>query len=235
MSSEPPSSFYASRPILPLPKRRLRERLTSDAAKSIDYPPPPQPTAPLFLYPYSLRESLSSDRSSLPRNEPVAEPAAEPEFTAPDIGFDEPLMGHYRRSLVAKTSQEQQTSDNPRASQRPAHDRRSNVQPPSSTSSSADGYDSFENSNNKKKRKIPTTGESVLGGVHALNDAGALGVPSPPTTGDEGSGEFPIAGPAATYYQSGGSLVTSGTQGISGPGRGRYGRVRNGRSPLRVR
>jgi hypothetical protein len=56
MSPETVSSTYPreGRPIAPLPKRRLRERLSPDVAESIKYPPAPATTAPLFYYPYSI-------------------------------------------------------------------------------------------------------------------------------------------------------------------------------------
>lgn len=102
---------------------------------------------------------------------------------------------------------------------------------------SADGYDSFENTNNKKKRKIPTSGslgnhhttlsaEMAHMGISSSRDMEALNVDS-----DGGVGH---------YYGTGNSAIpaaSSGT-GISGAGRGRYGRSgpRNGggRSPLGV-
>jgi len=93
-------------------------------------------------------------------------------------------------------------------------------EPPVSTTSSIDGYDSFENTNNKKKRKIPTPGDSSLNGVHLLNDMAGMGI----SASDDYVKDVVNVAPA---YQ--GSL-----QGISGPGRGRYGRMRNGRSPLRT-
>lgn len=80
---------------------------------------------------------------------------------------------------------------------------------PSSTSS-ADGYESFENTNNKKKRKIPVAAAGVLGpDMMALKaeHADARGLPS-----SDAAADSPI-------YASPSSGV-----GLSGPGRGRYGR-----------
>ena len=51
------SNPFPERPIRPLPKRRLRERLSPEVAESIRYPPASQPTAPLFYYPpYTVKE-----------------------------------------------------------------------------------------------------------------------------------------------------------------------------------
>ena len=96
-----------------------------------------------------------------------------------------------------------------------------------------DGYDAFENTNNKKKRKIPTSGNL---GNHsnlsadlanmALSAAAGANVVSP----DDAS----VSGP---YYGSGNPASPAGS-GISGPGRGRYGRNAGrsigGRTPLSV-
>ncbi|KAL8716333.1 MAG: hypothetical protein Q9220_000238 [cf. Caloplaca sp. 1 TL-2023] len=93
-----------------------------------------------------------------------------------------------------------------------------------SSQESVDGYDSFENTNNKKKRKIPISGS--LGGHHSSLSAemAHMGISSGRDFdvslqgADEGIGQ---------YYGTGSSAMpaaVSGT-GISGAGRGRYGRV----------
>lgn len=98
--------------------------------------------------------------------------------------------------------------------------------PPAKAASNAqDGYDAFENTNNKKKRKIPTSGG--LGSHSSLSsDVGNLSCSS-------GSGISVDDGPGQ-YYGSGNPVPVGG--GISGSGRGRYGRnagrAVNGRNPL---
>ncbi|KAH8701739.1 hypothetical protein BGW36DRAFT_104393 [Talaromyces proteolyticus] len=84
----------------------------------------------------------------------------------------------------------------------------------------ADGYDAFENTNNKKKRKIPTSGtlnshHSSLTSEHATAGISGSTTGSPATLADSGAG---------TYYGSGSPATSSVGNGISGPGRGRYGR-----------
>lgn len=236
MSPESSSPLYPDRPIRPLPKRRLRERLSPDVADSIQYPPAPQTTAPLFVYPYNSKDevaALGTDLPNVAHRENVAELGQEASLRRSGLGAEhdsQSLIGQARRVFASRS-----LHDTPghaiRAPQRQSQSRQSNPLPPPSTTSSADGYDSFENSNNKKKRKIPTAGETILNGTHVLNDLNALGVSSPAATGDEGildsSGVLPTP-----YYQTG--AITANGQGISGPGRGRYGRVRNGRSPLRT-
>ncbi len=236
MSPDSASSLFPDRPIRPLPKRRLRERLSPDVADSIKYPPAPQNLPPLFAYPYNSKEELGllgHEPSNVINRENVAELGQEAGLRRNGLSGehpDESLIGQARRALVSRPFQDSPGSAF-RTPQRPTPVRHNAIQPPPSTTSSADGYDSFENTNNKKKRKIPTAGETILNGTHILNDSSALGMPSPPTTGDEGPGDLTGAVPSP-YYQSGGP--SANTQGISGPGRGRYGRVRNGRSPLRT-
>lgn len=235
MSPDSPSTLFPDRPIRPLPKRRLRERLSPDVADSIQYPPAPQNTAPLFAYPYNNKDdltSLASDPLNAAHRENSAALGQEASQRRNGLGTDQDdysILGQARRTFVSRPIHD--ATGAIRTPLRQAQARQSNPQQPPSTASSVDGYDSFENSNNKKKRKIPTAGETILNGTHVLNELGALGVSSPIATGDEGSLD-PSGTTSAAYYQSGGT-GTSG-QGISGPGRGRYGRVRSGRSPLRT-
>lgn len=91
--------------------------------------------------------------------------------------------------------------------------------PPGSTSS-ADGYESFENTNNKKKRKIPVSGSAGHHG-NLTAEMASMGISThggdAAHDGDSNVGQ---------YYGSGSSAMPapgSGT-GISGAGRGRYGR-----------
>jgi hypothetical protein len=240
MSPDSVSSLFPDRPIRPLPKRRLRERLSPDVADTIKYPPAPQTKDPLFHYPYSLSETASRlsgrgsgwvETSNLGKLD-VAEHLQGAGRRNGNPGVDVHQFAAYqaRRNLVSRPLHDSasHTARTPQRSNQST--RHSHPQPPPSTASSADGYDSFENTNNKKKRKIPTAGEASLNGAHVLSDAGILGMPSPPGTGDEAS-DVP-GGSSTPYYQMTGNMASA--QGISGPGRGRYGRVRTGRSPLRA-
>ncbi|KAI1261605.1 hypothetical protein F5Y18DRAFT_430910 [Xylariaceae sp. FL1019] len=227
MSPESTSSLFPDRPIRPLPKRRLRERLSPEVADSIKFPPAPQTNTPLFVYPYNTRDepfSTPGDPGNAVSRENVARVGGEEvgvrRNTLTSIRDDDSLMGQARRALGSRGFHE------PRASP----SRSTKAQPPPSTASSVDGYDSFENTNNKKKRKIPIAGESVLNGAHALSDAAGLVIPSH-SAGGESEGD---ASPTATVYHQSGGLVSNG-QGISGPGRGRFGRIgSNSRVPLRA-
>ncbi|KAI1825881.1 hypothetical protein F4861DRAFT_500195 [Xylaria intraflava] len=236
MSPESTSSLFPDRPIRPLPKRRLRERLAPGVAESIKYPPVPQANTPLFVYPYNPRDDLSSASSDLVGaigQESVLRSGVDAGFRRNGLVAagrdDDSLMSQARRALGSRGFHEP-VEHRFRVPPRSVQSRQPKPQPPPSTASSADGYDSFENTNNKKKRKIPIAGETILNGTHVLNEPAAFGIPSPPGTGDDDSSDHvPISTP---YYQSGGPVGNG--QGISGPGRGRYGRVRNGRSPLRA-
>ncbi|KAI0867943.1 hypothetical protein GGS24DRAFT_245594 [Hypoxylon argillaceum] len=235
MSPESSSSLFPDRPIRPLPKRRLRERLSPDVADSIKYPPAPQASTPLFVYPYNPREDSSSTSADLVGaigRDNGLKPQGDVRFRRVSLipsRDDDSVMAQTRRTLVSRVIHEP-VEHGFRIPTRSGQTRQPKPQPPPSTASSADGYDSFENTNNKKKRKIPIAGETILNGTHVLSEPATFGIPSPPGTGDDDSVDHvPTSTP---YYQSGGPL--SNGQGISGPGRGRYGRVRNGRSPLRA-
>lgn len=226
MSADTVSSLFPDRPIRPLPKRRLRERLSPEVADSIQFPPAPQTVTPLFPYPYPLRDE-EPDIGSLSRERaPEVERIARRNGLGIESDEDDAVL---RRDLVSLG-----VTDPPGRLARPPlkteHGRRANPQLPHSAASSVDGYDLFENSN-KKKRKIPTAGDAALNGVHATNDSGIGSGPlSTNTQSGEGHGETPI--PTSTPYYGSGSFA-SGGQNVAGPGRGRYGRPRSGRSPLR--
>lgn len=220
-------SPYPERPIRPLPKRRLRERLSPDVADSIKYPPTPKSTTPLFYHPYSIREETAVNGAIEAAHPTERERADEIERNyvsrrnGDELDSDEDEAA-YRSRIYSRHSADT-TGRSYRYVQKP-DPKHPHPQPPASTASSADGYDSFENTNNKKKRKIPTPGDTTLNGVHLPGDITGIGI-----TGVEDSIED-VSSSVGAYHNSGGMVG----QGISGPGRGRYGRIRNGRSPLRT-
>ena len=64
MSPDTVSSLFPERPIRPLPKRRLRERLSPEVADAIKYPASTLDNVPLFYYPpYTLKEEPVQARS----------------------------------------------------------------------------------------------------------------------------------------------------------------------------
>jgi hypothetical protein len=228
-----PSPVYPDRLIRPLPKRPLRSRLSQEAADSILYPPAP-PATQLFYGTYSENGSGSDGNGYMQRN-------------SDSYGIDHsPSRGHrhlYENGVDFESGDE----DGPVVVRRSAGFRGSslsrgmNSQPypgnvdgsqPKPPVSGPDGYDAFENTNNKKKRKIPTSGN--LGSHHSslTTDLANMGISSstPASPADLGDG-----GGAGFYYGSGNSAAGPGS-GISGPGRGRFGRSTarsgNGRNPL---
>lgn len=236
MSPDTVSTLFPDRPIRPLPKRRLRERLSPEAADTIKYPPSTHDAVPLFYYPpYTLKDEGSP--SSVDSYSPL--PAEQgrridsgrnytPRRNKANRGDGEEEEPALRSTLVARSPPEilSRAANRSSRSEQPRH---ADPQPPPSTTSSVDGYDSFENASNKKKRKIPSAGDSALNGTHALNsDIGSLAIsvgahsPASDMNGDRPSG-----------YPGSGTFMPTG-QGISGSGRGRLGMSRNGRSPLRA-
>ncbi|RFU32436.1 hypothetical protein B7463_g3937, partial [Scytalidium lignicola] len=223
----PDTSPYPDRPIRPLPKRRLRERLSPDVADSIKYPPAPKTTTPLFYYPYNLRNDTLTNGISETQHSSERERADDIERNyisrrnGEELESDEDELA-YRSHIYSRPSAD--TPGRPYRYVQKLDSKHVNPQPPLSTTSSVDGYDSFENTNNKKKRKIPTPGESSLNGIHLSSDLAGIGISS---TADDSISEEVVSG-SGSYHLPG------GIQGISGAGRGRYGRIRNGRSPLRT-
>jgi len=233
------SNLYPNRPIRPLPKRRLRERLSPEVAESIKYPPSTRiPSIFYPAYPTDIaedgyhREEVPHSRDTADGNTPNDEVR---QFVgaggdASRNGVDvEPGDRQGPRSAMVPRSPPEILSNRSGARQTPQIDqtRHPNSMLPS-TDVSTDGYESYENTNNKKKRKIPTAGDSSLGSSHSTSDGSAVPI---------------SAGLAAVHMQNDtlgnsqygalhGSSVNN--KGISGAGRGMFGRVRNGRSPLRT-
>lgn len=228
MSPDTVSSLFPDRPIRPLPKRRLKEKLSPEVAGSINYPPSTLNSVPLFQYPpYTVKDDGSFQRpgSISPldrahRDQPAR--SHDPHYTLRRNG----ASGAAGDETDADSRCVFMTRPTPdilnRAGGRPAKAdaRQANPQPPLSSASSVDGYDSFENTSNKKKRKIPLAGDSALNNVHGL----AADVNAHGTSSGSPMGERAYHG--ATGYPP--------STGMSGSGRGRLGRSTNGRSPLRA-
>ena len=101
--------------------------------------------------------------------------------------------------------------------------------PPGSVASSADGYESFENTSNKKKRKIPLSSAGSLHTSSLSTEMASMEIGQTDGTMDTTSVHAPGHSPnvrdhyAAASPSASSSAQASGT-GISGAGRGRYGR-----------
>ena len=250
-SSSPLSSHYAEtmsavhpdRPIRPLPKRRLKK--LSDAQSD----PAASPLASsgserLFQLPYYPAPSLSQRSTS--RNSSLEAEAGD------GSNSDSPEDHKARINLPVRAKTSDRDAGKPVARtdgwsssgaskgvsaidrrERPRQGGPNEPPPVASCADSVDGYDSFENTNNKKKRKIPTHG-----GHHTSlsTEMAAMGLPS---SRDTVSPSADHDGGVGQYYGSGSSAmsVKSGN-GFSGAGRGRLGRGsarrRSNRSPLGV-
>lgn len=236
MSPDIVSSLFPDRPIRPLPKRRLRERLSPEVADAIKYPPSTHDPSPLFYYPpCTLNDEIGPPGvgSLSPGYRPEAGRSSAPRRSGagfPDDGYDEESV--VRSKVVARSPPEILTRASLRPS-RPNQTRYGNPKSPHSATSSIDGYDSLENTNNKKKRKIPSAGDSSLSGTHALNDEISSLAISKANFGLKKDLNDEVTYSQTSTYSAANALITS-AQGISGPGRGRMGRTRNGRSPLRT-
>lgn len=234
------SPVYPDRLIRPLPKRPLRSRLSIDAADSVPSPPAP-PAARLFQGVPTDHEDVGGDSKVYVQQ--TVEQDTQDQYTEQELHYsyensvdfdsadeDSPVM--VRRSAGFRGSSlplSASTSSHPQIPNNGGRPRQAK-----SSSTGPDGYDAFENTNNKKKRKIPTPGN--LSGHHSSlsPEFSAMGLvtsaPSTPVTaGDNG---------VSAYYTAGNSSSPGGN-GISGSGRGRLGRQSaprssSGRPPLSV-
>lgn len=217
-AADTPSPVYPDRLIRPLPKRTLRSRLSSETAESIFYPPAP-PATQLFY-------GACADNAGINDSKVYVQPTCDAEVHDPSCEFE----GHaYENGVEFESGDE----DGPVVVRRSAGFRGSPLSAPASSapqglpasnglqlkqSAGPDGYDAFENTNNKKKRKIPTPGN--LGGHHTafspeLASMGLASSTSPPAVSDGNN--------VGTYYGTGNPASPVGN-GISGSGRGRLGR-----------
>ena len=222
-SPDASSSMYPDRPIRPLPKRSLRARLSPEQADTIEFPHNPPSTGPLFNFPYSASErgnrSLrtgENDHHACHCGHTHSEIESEEEEDERNGVLTSSPSYRYSRHLPGK----------PVAGVTGAYTKAG------STASSVDGYESFENTNNKKKRKIPNMGSGSSHHANLSADLANLGIAHAREAGvmDEGDGPGRYYGSVPTTPQH---MSNSGT-GISGAGRGRFGKSGSARSERRV-
>ncbi|PKY06362.1 hypothetical protein P168DRAFT_316375 [Aspergillus campestris IBT 28561] len=213
-----PSPVYPDRLIRPLPKRPLRTRLSSDAADSILYPPAP-PATQLFYGACADSGEVVNDAKVYVQQSEGHDHSPERDHLPYENGVDVesgdedgPVVVH--RSAGFRGSPLSPSAVNSQPQPHPGNGEGT----PIKSSAGPDGYDAFENTNNKKKRKIPTPGN--LGSHSTLSpEFSTMGLtPSAPTTGPPGDGSH-----VSTFYGTGSPASPVG-HGMSGPGRGRLGR-----------
>ncbi|KAF2725256.1 hypothetical protein K431DRAFT_300160 [Polychaeton citri CBS 116435] len=249
-SPDTASPIYPERAIRPLPRSRLKSKLSPEQYSSISYPPDPPPISPaLNLSVRGLENGIGADEArggnvyvngeglvysrsghasrAMPTDHDHEHCGCDHDHI--DSGDEEVEFDHpdHRYALpLSPTAPNGKQLDS--VQRRLMHARRQaqagKPPPPASTGSSADGYESFENTSNKKKRKIP------LSSTHQTQLSTELA-----NMGISGHGD----GVEEDYGQRGWThagappvgATGSGT-GISGAGRGRYGR-QNGRHDMR--
>lgn len=226
-SPDTTSPMYPDRLIRPLPKRRLRSRLSEEEAKTIEFPPAPPTVAPLFNLPYVEKQPNYANR--VPRGDGDEHHCTcGADHGVGDGAYIDDVDGANER--VARRGNSVESQDYLSWEQAGAFPK---PPPPGSTTSSADGYESFENTNNKKKRKIPLSGGSNHHHPSLSAEMVNMSISNPASDGlpvEDGTNGI------GQYYGTGSSALanaSSGT-GISGAGRGRFGRPKHSmeRRPL---
>ena len=174
-SPDTPSTMFPDRLIRPLPKRSLRSRLSQEAQEAIPYPP----SVPITTLPSYTRYGENGEY--LTENNTHVQHGGSECYHDHDHTHDHDHHCNHGRDHVETHYHEHHDDDvddqdsaedsSPIIHRRTNGYRHSPVSPRASRhgrhfskSSGPDGYDAFENTNNKKKRKIPTS--NTLG-LHA--------------------------------------------------------------------
>lgn len=224
------SPVYPDRHIRPLPKRKIRDRLSAQQTEDIVFPSVPSKEAPLFSFPYPepTRQSSNAENGneaddgrgqesrSVRRDTGIA--AGRPERDGMKIS---PRQGSLRsrpqgRSNVGKTAP------------LPIH-----VLLVDSANSSVDGEEGFENTNNKKKRKIPQPQHSTSNiGTSSLTnvstDMANLGISSREPDAVAGAAQ-----PIDSIPSQNGQITSNSTLDPANPkAQGRFTSSRSGRGSL---
>ncbi|CAK4032965.1 Hypothetical predicted protein [Lecanosticta acicola] len=239
-SPDTASPVFPERAIRPLPKSRLKSKLSPEQASTIIYPPDPPPISPTLSFsaqengtPVQQRRLTNGDahhhhhhhhehteHSHCTCGEDGDSGEDEVEFDHPDYRY--PLPTSNGAPVKPVDSLQRRLVDASRAANKPP--------PPGSTASSADGYESFENTSNKKKRKIPLSGASSMHQSQLSAEMANMGISNTHADGaaDE-HGVNGIASPEEHDYSAPTPPATSSASGtgISGAGRGRFGKSRN--------
>ncbi|KIW04609.1 uncharacterized protein PV09_04357 [Verruconis gallopava] len=221
------SPVYPGRPIRPMPKRRLRDRLSAEHAASIDFPPEPQSSSPIFQYPY-VQEGSDATQVQVQRRGLRA--GSQEQVHCVDCGHE-----HSEVDSDADEDDEERLPTMQFSPDSLQITRRDGDYYGSPTS--ADGYDSIENMSNKKKRKIPQSG--MGGGGHGPSNSLSTDLAKISLSSRDGSNDDQDeatgtsgghAGTSYAYAHNSPGGITAVPSTLSGPGRGRF--SRSGRGSL---
>ncbi|OAQ98162.1 hypothetical protein LLEC1_03585 [Akanthomyces lecanii] len=220
MTSDRITSLFPERPIRPLPKRKLRERLSPRAIQTIEYPPAALNTASLFCYPAHLTGEPLYDLPTATREHHAQSNETSHGQGPPNFDQREPIP-------VASTNKTQLQSTPPEDIKyiKPL-DQGATFFQNISAASSSDGHDSLENRNNKKKRKIPSASDTTFRGSLVVS-TGSVEILELGSGIDDGNQVMTSA------FDMSGSMSLHNDR-MSGPGRGRLSRTLHMRSPLRT-
>ncbi|PLB45896.1 hypothetical protein P170DRAFT_429073 [Aspergillus steynii IBT 23096] len=217
-----PSPVYPDRLIRPLPKRTLRSRLSSDAADTILYPPTPPATQLFYGSGADSGEAVNESKIYVQQSDGPDQTLERDPHLLYENGVDFESGDEDGPVVVRRSAGFRGSSLSPSAPPQPLP---SNGEGPPTKSAGPDGYDAFENTNNKKKRKIPTPGS--LGSHHStlspeFSNMGLTSSAQTPPAQMDGSH-------VSTFYGTG-SPASPVASGNSGSGRGRLARhpPRNG-------
>jgi hypothetical protein len=209
--------MYPDRPIRPLPARSLRARLSPEQAEAIVFPDNPPSTGPLFNFPYTSSErgnralrTGENDHHACHCGHTHSEVESEEDEDERSGPLPSSPSYHYSRGASGRAAATA-----------------SSFHKSGSASSSVDGYESFENTNNKKKRKIPNMGSNSSHHASLSADVATMSI----TNHENGEVDDGI-----TRYGSAPSTPQHNAPGtgIAGAGRGRFGRAGSARSERRV-
>ncbi|KAJ9611476.1 hypothetical protein H2200_004660 [Cladophialophora chaetospira] len=224
-SPDTPSTIFPERLIRPLPRRSIKSRLSSEAVEAIQYPPTlPSTSLPAYSH-YGENGDYPSDSKVL-----VHQHGDGYEHDHDHDHDDDHDCPHHHHHCHHDEYEDDLDSQDERmapprsyfvSSPRSPRSGRSRYSTRGSTSG-PDGYEAFENTNNKKKRKIPTSGSLSLHHSAMTDQLAHMGISG---TKDGSTDD--------TYYAGAHAGASTGL-GVQGAGRGRGARKVSGRNPLGV-
>ncbi|OAP61412.1 hypothetical protein AYL99_03615 [Fonsecaea erecta] len=225
-SPDTPSTVFPERLIRPLPKRSIKSRLSQEAAEAITYPPTLPSTSLLSYAHYGENGEYPNDSKVLVHQHSDGYDQDHDH----DHEDDHECPHHHHHCHHDEYEDDLDSQD-----ERMVPVRRYFVSPPRSprtgrhrysskgTIAGPDGYEAFENTNNKKKRKIPTSGSLSLHHSSVTDQLAHMGI----SGSREGS-----ADDSYSTIANAGSPPTG--LGVQGAGRGRSARKHPGRNPLGI-